>query len=311
MRCGLIGPGRTRNGLGPFLARFLERAGVSVVAAAGRDGERTAAACEALEKEVGHAVRPHASIDALLGAESLDCLVIAAPPPAHLPALRAAVAAGLPTLCEKPLVGIEDAAAVPGLLEEFAAKEVLLVENCQWPETLEAYDALWPGRDVVSSVAMRLSPVGCGREMIEDSLSHFLSLAQAVGGLGSGTQVLDAGYEGAAPDTEDCVLDVEFVTGERVVGGRFELKREERQPRPAWIEIDGRRADRKVRTEDYAMRFEAPDGRSVDVADPLERLVYRFASALRDPARDLIRTEAERIGVRARLYEELVRRWPS
>ena len=103
MRCGIVGAGRTRAGPGPFLASFLEAAGGEVVGVAGRNADRARAAADDLEHRLGHPVAAHPTAAALL-ATGLDALVIATPDDVHIDALRAAADAGVPTLCEKPIV---------------------------------------------------------------------------------------------------------------------------------------------------------------------------------------------------------------
>src|SRR5262245_11429422 len=92
---GIVGAGRSRNGLGPFLATFLERAGCRVTAVAGRSPERAEANAAALGERLGHEVRPCRDLDELC-TSGIAALVIASPPEHHLAALRAAAAAGLP-----------------------------------------------------------------------------------------------------------------------------------------------------------------------------------------------------------------------
>ena len=54
LHVGIVGAGRSRNGLGPFLASHLEAAGGQVVAVSGRSADRAAAAADGLETRLGH-----------------------------------------------------------------------------------------------------------------------------------------------------------------------------------------------------------------------------------------------------------------
>src|ERR1700736_4413687 len=100
---GIVGAGRSRNGLGPVLAEFLEHEGFFVAGVSGRSLERAAANAESIGRKLGHEVNPFSSPTALC-ASGVAALVIASPAEFHLDALQAAVEAGLPALCEKPLV---------------------------------------------------------------------------------------------------------------------------------------------------------------------------------------------------------------
>jgi hypothetical protein len=188
LRIGIVGAGRTRNGLGPFLARAFEKAGARIVAVAGRDLARAEATAAELAAGLGHPVAAASDVGALTGHE-LDAMVIAAPVAAHLPALRAALAADVPVFCEKPLVGPEEGDAVAPLVDAFCARGLVLMENCQWPMVLPAWETLFPDRDRsrVQAVAMGLAPATGGPAMLEDSLSHLLSVVQAVAPVGPDT----------------------------------------------------------------------------------------------------------------------------
>src|ERR1043166_6982309 len=91
---GIVGAGRTRGGLGPFLAKFLEEEGFFVAGVSGRSLERAAANAEAIGRGLGHEVKPFAS-PAALCASGVAASVIASPSEFHLEALQAPVAAGL------------------------------------------------------------------------------------------------------------------------------------------------------------------------------------------------------------------------
>jgi myo-inositol 2-dehydrogenase/D-chiro-inositol 1-dehydrogenase len=95
MRIGLAGAGR----IGAFHAATLASLeGVEEVVVGDARPEVARAAAAALPS--ARAV----DVEALVGS-GVDALVIATSTPAHAPLLRAAVAAGLPTFCEKPVAG--------------------------------------------------------------------------------------------------------------------------------------------------------------------------------------------------------------
>jgi hypothetical protein len=246
--------------------------------------------------------------------EELDALIVAAPTPAHLPALRIALDAGLHVLCEKPIVAESELGELTALLDAFVERGLLVMENCQWPEVLGAFDIAWPGLRVAPAeeFGLGLAPAGSGRAMVEDSLSHFLSVAQGLFPVGADTVVASVEIDGLAAEAERCSIRVELRNPDRRrLRGRLELVRVATQPRPAWIEVDGHRLDRRVRLPDYALSLETADGRSIPIEDPLRRLVYRFALFATAPDRDRIRTEADRIRQRARLYGGILRAWPG
>lgn len=308
--CGLVGPGRRRNGLGPFLARWLEAAGIQVKAAAGRSLERSLVDCDRLAGELGHGVAAYGSLAKMLAAEEFDALVIASPQESHLEGIEAALAAGLHLLCEKPLVTEAEIGRVASLVEGFVERGLVLWENCSWPETLPAMLELYPqrGSGLPRRVAMGLSPSGRGRSMVEDSLSHFLSILQALLPVNQESRV--TGLEWSCRDREAEAVDLCFSLAGDFPGvlARFELRHCQNQPRPAWISIDGDRMDRHIRLADYQISFRG-GGRETKVDDPLARLVYGFANQVRNPDLERIRSEAGRIRDRARLYQQILADW--
>ena len=53
---GIVGAGRTRQGLGPFLANWFEKCGARISGIAGRDLARTRLAASAMSQQLGHPV---------------------------------------------------------------------------------------------------------------------------------------------------------------------------------------------------------------------------------------------------------------
>lgn len=309
-RCVIVGAGRTRNGLGPFFARYLSEAGVDVCAAVGRNLDRARVACEDLARTAGTHVAPYDDLDDAIRDSGASIVVIASPAPVHEAHLEVAARHPVDVLCEKPFVTVGVGAdRVDALVRALTADGRLLVENCQWTWVLPALAALsGRGTAVPSSVSMRLSPSGTGRAMLDDSASHLLSVLQE---LVAPAGVL--GLDGIEIEvTSDEAVDVRCVCRHSAgsVDVAFELRRVRAQPRPAWIEVDGFRAERVIDPSTYAMRLRADDGREVPLEDPLRALVYGFVADRRARDLDRFRTHADRIRARARLYADLVDAWP-
>ncbi|MCC6639588.1 MAG: Gfo/Idh/MocA family oxidoreductase [Deltaproteobacteria bacterium] len=283
IRVGIAGARRAREGLGPFVARELRAAGADVVAFSCTTRESVAAADRALAGVGVTGARGHVGVDALLASESLDALAILTPAGAHAECLEAALGAGLHVLCEKPLVwDVADPAELTRrLVDEFAARRRVLSENCQWPYTLTAFEALHPGTLVAGRpprrFGMRLSPSSTGARMLVDVLSHPLSVLQHLCGANAG-RIEDVGFSTRDPRTEALCVRFVLCTPRGDVEVEVELVGRSRPPREAWLTIEGRQARRTIRTGDYAFGFEA-DGRRVELADPLAALVRDFVAA--------------------------------
>jgi len=301
LRVGVLGAGRSRQGLGPFLARAFEATGAIVVAVAGRDAAGGARAASELAAALGHPVA--AAPDALALARSVDALVVAAPVGGHLAGLDAALAAGVPCLCEKPLVAVADFAAGLQRIADFRARGLLLAENCQWPEALPALRVLHPEalRGPVRSVTMGLSPADPGPAMVADSLSHVLSVVQAVADVPADALPSDVRQSDPSPAASANVVAFTLPASTGPVTVELRLQVCPTQPRPAWLAIDGQRIERRIEPG-YRITFVTPDGRAVAAEDPLWRLVYGLRPLLPRAPRERTDAFADAVALRLRLY---------
>lgn len=295
-RIGLVGAGRRRNGLGPFLAAAFEAAGARVVGISGRSPEGAEAAAQQLGARLGHPVTAYSSAHLL--AQRVDALVVASPVAAHTEGLLAALASAVPCLCEKPLVPVGRTVDGLALCAAFRQRGILLAENCQWPFVLPALWQLHPGlRDQrVRSVAMGLGPSGAGRAMIEDSISHVLSVVQALVPFGPGTLVKDVQQADPGERAEHNVLSFRLVDGTEDVAIELHLRHCPEQPRPAWLAVNGARIDRCI-GPNYEQSFVAQN-ESVPVPDPLWQLVYGFVAQLGPRNRERIPEPTDSLAVR-------------
>ncbi|MCR9245789.1 MAG: Gfo/Idh/MocA family oxidoreductase [bacterium] len=282
IRVGLVGAGRRRNGLGPFLARHAEAAGMRVVGVAGRDLEGAERGATAVAAEIGR--RPDAFASAESLARAVDLLVVSSPAAAHVEGLEAALMAGVACLCEKPFVLPGETARGLELVDAFAAAGLPLFENCQWPFVLPTVERLAPGAVATAprALAMGLCPAAGGRAMILDSLSHVLSLAQALAPIdpdGQVTNVRESDPRSAAVNNE-LRFELPLLSGagaERRLAVELQLERRDEQPRPAWLAIDGVRFDRRIGAG-YSQSLRTNDDREEAMPDPLGALVYRVAA---------------------------------
>ena len=282
-RIALIGARRVRQGLGPFVARHLTRAGAEVVGFLGTGEAAVRAAYDELETEAG--IRPpgYTDLERLLERETPDALAILSPSRHHEPYLEAALAAGLHVLCEKPLLwgrpGL--ASRVEELCRAYHAAGLLLVENCQWPHVLPAFWQLHPEgeQEPPHSFGMRLTPASRGAEMIGDALPHALSLLGALAP-GPGARIEGLAFSTRDPECGELVLDFCYTTPERAIQARVELIRGDTLPRKAGLTINGRAARRRVRMNDSYALFLGDGKREVALPDPLEAHLVQFLSEL-------------------------------
>ncbi len=304
-RIGVVGAGRTRQGLGPFFARWFEAAGAEVHGVSGRCVDRARQVAAALGEQLGHRVLAFEDAAALAG--EVDALVVACPPEGHLAGLDAALAAGVPCLCEKPLAPWRDLDAARARVAAFRERGLLLEENCQWPCALAALDELAPEvrRAPLETLSMGLSPAWPGAAMVEDSLSHVISLVQALAPLSPRARAVDVQQSDPRPDAADNVVTFCVLDGAREVAVELVLRQCAEQPRPAWFEANGFRLDRQL-DADYQFSFSDPAGRVAKVQDPLGALVYGFVTLLEPSNRDRIDALSADVSLRAELYASVL-----
>ena len=296
---GIVGAGQTRGGLGPFLAEFVEQEGFFVAGVAGRSSERASINAEAIGRKLGHKVKPSPS-PAALCASGIEALVVSSPADFHLEALQAAVEVGLPALCEKPLVHEKDVKKGAEVIEAFARKDLPLLENCQWPYLLAAFHELhgsWQN-GAEFTVEMGLAPPRLGREMVQNTISHLLSVIQAMARLGPSAAVTEVSIADLSCQGLQNIVRFFLADGRVTVEAALHLELCPIGPRPAWLAINGRRIDRHVR-QGYSVAFSA-NGIEVSVDDPVKEVVRHFAllvqnrdSVLMARARDCIRQRLE------------------
>ena len=283
LRVGLIGARRVRQGLGPFIARDLLAHGAQIPVVLGTTTSSSAEAASGIERLTGF--RPEATRDRDEFYErGLDAVCVLTPAGTHIEFVNAALERGLHVLCEKPVFWHPDTGdwgeRARELEDRFESARLVLAVNTQWPWTLEAFRALYPSAEFESStrLEMGLAPASKGSQMIGDALPHPLSLAQALRpGLSSVTNVR---FERSGADSlrvratlADTTDGSEFALEVRLAGDAQEM------PREAWYAIDGMRADRCVRSSDYAM-FLRSGARLVDLADPLRLRVGSFLESV-------------------------------
>ena len=275
-RIGLIGARRVRQGLGPFVARWLQDAGAVLPAFLGTSSSSIAEATEELARLAGVTAKGYTNLDELLHQNQLDALAILSPAETHERYLEAALKRGLHVLCEKPLVwGEQDAGARASTIAlAFQERGLLLHENCQWPHVLPAFEELHGAVGELRSFSMRLTPASRGAQMLGDALPHPLSLLQALDPCEAAT--LEAiRLSTSAPDAEEVVLEADYTTRRTRVPIRVELIRGEALPREAGITINGHVARRRVRMDDYTL-FLGDGEREVPLKDPLGSLLGDF-----------------------------------
>jgi predicted dehydrogenase len=315
VRVGMIGARRARQGLGPFVARDLRACGAEVACVLGTSTSSAHAAARELSAQLGCDVRAYADLDAMLEREPLDALAILSPHESHEKFLSRAVEARLHVLCEKPLLygGTDLAGRAARIAGAFRAARLLLAENTQWPRTLEGYERLYPGSLAKrpDRFEMRLSPITDGVPMFADCLSHPLSVLQAVAPAPSvRLERIEVEYGAGDARAHPRVparlrLAFDYVAEAFRVQVGVALVQSFAQPHAAALALDGRWAEREVRSPGYEIYFRAGE-RAVPLRDPLSLHVQAFVSELEAVRSGADPGSPEPIVQRMELFEELL-----
>lgn len=278
-----------------------------VAGVSGRSLERATANAQLIGRGLGHEVKAFASAAALC-ASGVAALVIASPAEFHLEALQAAVEAGLPALCEKPLVHENHGKEGSDVVEAFALKRLPLLENCQWPYVLAAFIQL---HGAVESgerlqVEMGLGTPRAGREVVQNTVSHLLSVIQATAAVDFDGALSEVSMGDPLFRNSRNLLQVRLVGPGKTVEGLLHLEILAAMPRPSWLAINGRRIDRRL-GRGYSIGFSAK-GREVAIEDPMKQVVKHFALLVRGRDSVLIDDDCNRIRQRLEWYRQILKR---
>ncbi|MDF1837864.1 MAG: Gfo/Idh/MocA family oxidoreductase [Planctomycetota bacterium] len=276
----LIGARRAHQGLGPFVAKFLAKAGARIPAFLGTSEANNAKAAAELKSIAGLSCAGYTNLDSLLDGHPVDALAILSPPETHAKYLRLAAARGLHVLCEKPFVldGIQADLGLEQHLAPFDQAQLLVEENCQWPRMLDPYRELFGADSLVAPkrFAMGLSPSSRGVHMGSDSLSHPLSLLQ---GLDPGPARVSGIRVDSNPSQDKIRVQFHFQGPTQGLECEVFLEDSPMRPRPAWLQFDSGRADRLIRASDYAI-FLVDGNQQVPAPDPMELHLRDFVHKL-------------------------------
>jgi len=316
IRVAVIGARRVRNGTGPFLARQVADAGGQLVAVLGTTPATAGAARDDLAED-GYECEAFTSLEMLISQTDPDALVVATPAGTHRPWLESAVHHELHVLCEKPLLTVfqEEAARIPA---RFAAQGRVLMENCQWPQTLPSFRELHPSCkfEEVTRFRMMLSPEFRGLSRWIETLSHPLSLLQAV--VAGPAELSKIRFAESGPAAPDARLSFVYTALGRSIDCEVRLQDTGERPRPAEFAFDDFVARRRVEGPDYQIYLDdgyLPEGegepRRVAIPDPQRQTVEQFLGAIHaSRSAGSARTD-EAISRRQRLLSELLSAYSS
>ena len=288
----IVGPARSRQGTGPFVARVFHQLGANIRAVVSSSLQSAEKAANSLKKDSGIDCLAFAGMEEMLARIPVDIVAVCSPATAHYPYLHPAVEAGCHIFCEKPLwwpeKGVKTTADVQRITTETARlvqccnrKNIVLQLNTQWAFTLPGYYELYPQQNqparAIETFSMWLSPQSAGKDMIIDAVPHLLSMLYALLGAGRIHNI-----HHSRPDRNpDRGLHIKFdylhATGD--CKAALFLRSTDTVPRPAAYAINNQRIDRHVDLPNYLISLRSP-GKQLPVTDPLVCSIKNFIGSI-------------------------------
>jgi hypothetical protein len=146
--------------------------------------------------------------------------------------------------------------------------------------------------------------------MLVDTLSHPLSVLQEFARLGEAITPI-VRWQTIEPGRIEMAFSFHGVGEPNAIETVVRLHSVPAQPRPMALVINGFRAERRVRLEDYALSWTAA-GREVPIPDPMAALVGDFVRTVRDgETRDSLGRRMWRIQSRLKLLWMIMHRFPA
>lgn len=289
-KVAIIGPGRSKQGTGPFIAKIFDQLGHKVQAVVSSSLGSAAKAVAYLKTEYAIECQAYKSLEDLLEHHSIDIVVISSPPSSHLQYLKTATQAGCHIFCEKPLcwpsteVMHESEALrinqdVIDLVNLCNTKQTVMQLNTQWPYTLPTYYALYPllKNQPIESFSMWLSPQSQGNTMIIDTVSHLLSMLYALLGAGKINNIESNFHK--IDTNEDLQIEFDFLHAFGDTRATISLTSNNNFPKPAAYAINDLRVDRHVELPNYLISLRSAE-HQLPVEDPLVCSIKNFISTI-------------------------------
>lgn len=305
MKIAIIGAGRTRNGIGQYIAKYFHRHGAPVAAVVGSTDESAHRAAENLTR-YGINAGAFSDFDSMADRCNPDAVVIALPAHFHRDYIIRSIEAGLHVFCEKPFVWppASDDELEERIFRPAKEKNITLAMNSQWPFALPSYHKLCGpvSEKGGHTFDIEMQPASAGLDMIPDAVPHVLSLLYCMFGAGTIDEV-EAKFESAAALIRFC-----YKTGRSRCTTTVTLTRKDEQPRHFSFAFDGKKINRVIDCDSYAVYFSCSTG-CTRVPDPLELSVCDFTASIKSNTRP--RIDIDHIRCNNALLHEIFTRAPA
>jgi len=292
LRAAIIGPGRSQQGTGPYIARTLSQNGVEIVALLSSSLNSAKAAAQDLLEKYSINAEAYSSLDELLENNEINILVISSPISTHQNYLHAALQANCHVFCEKPLWWpsnevkndkdiIRLTEETTALVKGFREQNLILQLNTQWPFTLPTYYEMYPAAEKdqtkdIENFDMWLAPQSMDKSMIIDAAPHLLSMLYAIVGAGRIENIQSS--PGKIVEKE-LSIKFDYLHAFGKIHVSLNLNASDAFPKPAAYAINGKRVDRHVEVSNYLISLCASN-KQAPIVDPLVCSIRNFISTI-------------------------------
>ncbi len=292
LNVAIIGPGRSKQGTGPYIARTFQELGVKICGVVSSSLDSATSSAKQLKRGYAIDCPPYASLDELLKNQTTDIVAICSPSASHYQYLNTAIDAGYHVFCEKPfwwpiekVITKKDVlnitAETTKLVERCKAQNVVLQLNTQWPFTLPTYYEIFPQQkqtlQPIETFEMWLSPQSADKTMIIDAAPHLLSMLYALVGSGR-IYNIKSNYQ-AAQSSKEIKFEFDYLHSYGDIKVCLLLSSSSTSPKPAAYAINHKRVDRHVELSHYLISLRSLD-KQLPVVDPLVCSIKNFLSSI-------------------------------
>jgi hypothetical protein len=289
MNISIIGAGRTRNGIGEYIGKYLHQCGGEVTSVLGTTEKTSLQACSALRK-YGIEAHPYTDFDQMMRAEKPVAVAIASPSSTHYEYLLKCLNSGSHIFCEKPFIWDDRTKLLERVEEIFnkaKEKKLTIAMDSQWPFAINDYEKICGKIRVKkkNTFSIKMAPPFPGRAMISESVPHALSLLYCL--LGDG-EMEDLNFESGGEREVDIRFTYRF--GAKVCDVFIRLAYQETHPRNFSFGLNDRIVSRSLNLENYEIYFNYGD-KKMRIVDPLESSVKNFMEAVTNKTEPFIGTD--------------------
>ena len=290
----IVGPGRSKQGTGPFIARTFKQLGCDVQAIVSSSLDSAKKTVQYFKNEYAINCMAYENLETLLKNHSIDVVTISSPVDSHHQHLRAAIQADCHVFCEKPLWWPSSEIISASDVRKITKDTIKLVNSCsankllqlntQWPYTLPTYYDLYPqlkSRQTIESFSMWLSPQSQGSTMIIDAVPHLLSMLYSLVGNGKINNIESNYHE--TNDSQDLQIEFDYLHALGDTQVSILLTSSNTFPKPAAYAINGHRVDRHVELPNYLISLRSAE-HQLSVEDPLVCSIKNFISTIHSKA---------------------------